>query len=96
MRSTTEKECAKKCIEKTYAGLPEVNAFGENNYAERDAMLYVIEDEPLDDTIYDKYDPESDGEDPRLHAALDARRWLDGDDDAIEGYKDYANAKALD
>lgn len=62
--------------------------FGDNHHASIEAQIEVLTERLDEDTIYDK---QSDGDwnENTVGCALEARRWLDGEEDSppSEGWK---------
>lgn len=66
--------------------LPFRNFFGESVHDAVEAQIRVLDRMMSEDAIYSRYEPDED-EDPEgsrneLDAALDARRWLDGEEES--------------
>ena len=76
----TEKEI-KKEIKALKAIRPKVrpfSAFGDDNLAQLDAQVVVLEEDLDNNEIYDRYDHSGISEEI-ISAALEARNWIDGE-----------------
>ncbi len=75
----------RETLEKLKAKVPPTSGFGDDHHAGIDAQINVIDGEMTEDQIYGEYGdndhPDGSNEKPRsvLDAALDCRRWMDGE-----------------
>lgn len=59
-----------------------VSFFGDDNHARIDAEILVLEKDMTEDQIYERFENKENSDDcATLDSALDARRWMDGDDE---------------
>lgn len=72
------------------------SAFGEDNHAKIEAQIEVLRDNLDEDAIYERFQDADDPDEmsPELDAALDARRWMDGEnpEGLAEGWEPLASA----
>jgi hypothetical protein len=55
------------------------SSFGDDNHRTIEAQLDVLENDLSEDTIYDRFSEDDDAED-LANCAMDARRWMDGEE----------------
>ena len=72
-------------IEKQKEIAPRFNYFNEDNHAQLDAQIEVIEEELETDEVDERWNPDDDYN--MNSAATRAAEWLDGDDDTGEELK---------
>ena len=62
--------------------IPPSSSFGDDNIAQIDAQLDVLENRMSEDDIYGTFDPENnpDSSQHALDGALDALRWMEGEE----------------
>ena len=87
MKTQEQKDAAILALTENKKIAPRVSFFGTDNHGKIDAMIHVIKSGISEDAIYNEYEDSMDDEDnDLLQGALDARFWLDGDDDNIDEY----------
>ena len=86
MRTREERNEMIAILEKQKEIAPHFNYFNEDNHAQLDAQIEVIEEELECDEIDERWNPDDDYN--TNSAATKAADWLDGDDDYGEELKE--------
>ena len=80
MRTLAERNEMVSLLEGQKEKAPHFNFFGEDNHAQLDAQIQVIEEEMDTDQVDDQWNPDEVYD--MNNSATMAANWLDGDDDA--------------
>ena len=85
MRTREERNEMVTILEKQKEIAPRFNYFNDDNHAQLDAQIEVIEEELETDEVDERWNPDDDYN--MNSAATRAAEWLDGDDDTGEELK---------